>query len=81
MNLDRVFVVDLESDGLLDTVTKIWCMGISWKSAKGDWKVKSTTDHENMIKIFSDPSNTLVCHNIIQYDKPLVEKILKIEMI
>lgn len=80
MNLDKVFIIDAESDGLVPESTKIWCMGISWKDEKGKWQVKSTTDYENMKKVLINPENTVVCHNIVRFDVPLYEKILDIKV-
>lgn len=80
MNLDKVFIIDAESDGLVPQSTKIWCMGISWKDEKGKWQVKSTTDYENMRKVLINPENTVVCHNIVRFDVPLYEKILGIKV-
>lgn len=76
MNLDKVFVIDFESDGLVDQATKIWCMGISWKDKSGKWQVKSTTDYDAMRKVLSNPDNTVVCHNLVRFDVLLYEKIM-----
>lgn len=79
MNLDKVYVCDCETDGFLESVTKVHVFGLGWLS--GDtWKVKATPKHEDMIKILTDPENTLVFHNGYSYDKPALEKILGIEV-
>lgn len=80
MNLEKVYVIDAESDGLVEEATKIWCMGISWQAKDGSWKVKSTTDYDDMRKILVNPDNTVVCHNIVRFDVPLYEKILGIKV-
>ena len=80
MNLDKIFVIDAESDGLVEEATKIWCMGISWQNKEGKWQVKSTTNYDDMRKILTNPENTLVCHNIVRFDVPLYEKILGIKV-
>lgn len=77
MNLDnKVYVIDFESDGLVDQATKIWCMGIGWQDKSGKWQVKSTTDYDDMRKVLGNPDNTVVCHNIVRFDVPLYEKII-----
>jgi hypothetical protein len=76
MDLDKVYVIDFESDGLVDQATKIWCMGISWKDKNGKWQVKSTTDYDAMKKVLSNPDSTVVCHNLIRFDVLLYEKIM-----
>ena len=80
MNLDKIYVIDAESDGLVEQSTKIWCMGISWMDKSGKWKVKSTVDYDDMRNILTNPDNTLVCHNIVRFDVPLYEKILGIKV-
>ena len=80
MNLEKVFIIDFESDGLVEQATKIWCMGISWKNKEGKWQVKSTTDYDDMRKILTNPENTLACHNVVRFDVPLCEKILGIKV-
>lgn len=76
MDLDKVYVIDFESDGLVDQATKIWCMGIGWQDKSGKWQVKSTTDYGDMRKVLGNPDNTVVCHNIVRFDVPLYEKII-----
>ena len=77
MNLDnKTYVIDFESDGLVDKATKIWCMGLGWKDKKGDWQVKSTTNYNDMKIVLGNPENTVVCHNIVRFDVPLYEKIV-----
>jgi hypothetical protein len=73
---DKIYVIDFESDGLVDQATKIWTMGVGWKDKKGEWKVKSTTNYDDMRKVLGNPENTVVCHNIIRFDVPLYEKII-----
>ena len=80
MNLDKIYVIDAESDGLVEQSTKIWCMGLSWIDNHGKWKVKSTVDYDAMRSILTNPNNTLVCHNIVRFDVPLYEKILNIKV-
>lgn len=80
MNLDKVYVIDAESNGLVPESTKIWCMGIGWQNKEGNWVVKSTTNYDDMRKVLGNPENTVVCHNLIRFDVPLYEKHLGIKV-
>lgn len=79
-NLDKVYVIDAESNGLVPESTKIWCMGIGWQNKEGNWVVKSTTNYDDMRKVLGNPENTVVCHNLIRFDVPLYEKHLGIKV-
>jgi hypothetical protein len=72
-------IFDAESDGLLDKVTKIHCL--SYRTYEGtELKESGTiTDYEQMRR-FIKYQDILVGHNIIQYDVPLLEMILNIEV-
>lgn len=80
MNLDKVYVIDAESNGLVPESTKIWCMGIGWKNKDGNWVVKSTTNYDDMRNVLGNPENTIVCHNLIRFDVPLYEKHLGVKV-
>jgi hypothetical protein len=68
-------VFDIETDGLLDEMTKIHVM--SWSNDMGE--VKHTHDYEEMRYVLLN-TGTLVGHNIIRFDIPAVEKILGIKV-
>lgn len=68
-------VFDIETDGLLDELTKIHVL--SWMGADG--KVQHTHDYEAMRTFFTE-ADTLVGHNIIRFDIPAVERVLGIEV-
>jgi hypothetical protein len=68
-------VFDLESDGLLDDVTKVHCL--SWYKSNGT--SGSITDYLEII-IFMGEQEVLVGHNIILYDVPVVRTILGISI-
>ena len=68
MDLNNVYVADCESDGFLDTLTKIHTFGIGWKSG-GKWSIKDTPNYENMKKVLSDPTKVCVFHNGYLFDK------------
>ena len=79
MNLENVYVADCETDGLLDTLTKIHTFGIGWKS-ESKWNIKDTSDYENMKKVLGDPTKVCVFHNGYLFDKKALEKVLGIEV-
>ena len=68
-------VFDIETDGLLDVLTKIHVM--SWSNDMGE--VKHTHDYDEMRYVLLN-SETLVGHNIIRFDIPAVEKLLDIKV-
>ena len=69
-------IFDLESDGLeLEDVTKIHV--ISYSSGSED-EVTSLTDYEDMREFILN-AKTLIGHNIVLYDLPVVKKILGVE--
>ena len=71
----KSLVFDIETDGLLDELTKIHVL--SWMGADGN--VHHTHDYEAM-RIFFTEADTLVGHNIIRFDIPAVERVLGIEV-
>ena len=71
-------VFDLESDGLLDNVTKIHCLSYA-RYIGGELVEKNTiTDYRLMIE-FLNKNKTLLGHNIVRYDIPVLKKILGVD--
>jgi DNA polymerase family A len=66
-------IFDIETDGLLDEATTIHVMAY-----KLDGEVKYTHDYEEMRQLLKAP--VLIGHNIICYDIPVLEKLLKIKI-
>jgi hypothetical protein len=75
----RYTIVDIETDGLLETVTKIHCLSYSI-ILNGREIDKGSITNYNQIKQFLTQQNILVGHNIIRYDVPVLEKILNIKV-
>lgn len=69
-----IYIVDIESDGLLDEATKIHCLGLGYE-VDGVWQVSTTTDYSDIQKLF-ETDCIIVGHNIYEYDLPLVQKII-----
>jgi DNA polymerase III epsilon subunit-like protein len=70
------YIFDLESDGLLDKVTKIHCISYIKPSDK---KVTTATTKQGMLD-FLDKATVLIGHNIIRYDVVVLEKILGVKI-
>ena len=68
-------VFDIETDGLLDELTKIHVL--AWMGTDG--QVHHTDDYEAM-RLFFTQADTLIGHNIIRFDIPAVEKVLGIKV-
>lgn len=71
--------MDIETNGLLDTVTKIHCL--SYKDIDNEnSSIKSLVDYTE-IKHFLQQENLTICgHNIVRYDIPVLEKLLDIKI-
>jgi len=70
-----VTVFDIETDGLLEEATKIHVL--SWMDENG---VVQHTHDPFMMAVFFTQAKTLVGHNIIRFDIPVVEKLLGIKV-
>ena len=68
-------VIDIETDGLYDDVTKVWCAVIK-DIDKGT--VVSVQSKFSSLKNMLDRATLVIGHNIIDYDLPVLEKILGI---
>ncbi len=73
MNLEKIYIFDIETNGLLDVVDRLHVLSVGYKDNKGNWNIKSTNKKEDIFKIFSNPNNTVVGHNIICYDLPALK--------
>ena len=71
-------VFDIESDGLLNEVSKIHCLSYNIFIDGKSIRRGSITDYDK-IKTFLLSQSTLVGHNIVCYDIPVIEKILNIK--
>jgi len=67
-------IFDIETDGLLPTVTKIYCLSYE-KYDKNILLEKKTLLKEEEIIEFINLQEILIGHNIIRYDIPVLEKI------
>ena len=74
----KILLFDIETDGLLDNLTKIHCLAYTeLKIEKGEIiesEIKSTSDVKEIQSIINK-SEALLGHNIIQYDIPALKKL------
>lgn len=75
MDLERAFVADIETDDLLDNLTKMHVFSVGWKNSDGQWQIKSTPNEEDVKKVFCNPDNIIVMHNGRRFDKAALEKV------
>ena len=72
----KTCVIDIECDGF--NPTKIHCLTAAIYS-QYEWRVKSTTDYDEMRKFFSSV-DVIIGHNIIRFDIPIIERLLDIKI-
>jgi DNA polymerase-1 len=69
----KIFFGDLEANGLLDTVTDVWCGVFKNKDTHEVFKFKP--DQIKDMLLFMDGIDVLIMHNGIGYDWPLLKKL------
>lgn len=65
-------IFDIETDGLLDDVSKIHCM--SWYDIDNHLGMIETTTSLQVMQDVMDRASTLIGHNIVCYDIPVLER-------
>lgn len=71
-----IYCGDIEGDGLLDTITKVWCMSLTECDEDNNFAIKrsySLTDYKDIKDVFGNPDNILIMHNGLSYDGPAAE--------
>lgn len=82
-NYKKATVFDLETDGLMDTVSKIYICG--YKMYNQDkvnvfWGDSQESRIRAMLQWHIDNKIPMVCHNGITYDIPVLEKVYNIDL-
>jgi len=72
------YIFDLEADNLLDDATRVHC-GVFKDMDTGDVTKFTPDTVSNEMLAFMDRADTLVGHNVIGYDFPLLEKLFGYE--
>lgn len=68
------FVVDLETDGLLQEVTKIHCASVVAMDSSYS-RLYLAHDMDEFLAFINDPEKELIGHNIFNYDLKVIEKL------
>jgi len=75
MDLDNVIVADIETNSLLEGLTKLHVLSVGWKNKDGKWQIKSTNKEEDIAKVFSNPNNTVVGHYFKGFDLIAIQRL------
>ena len=75
MNLNGVFVCDIECDGLLDELTKLHVLSCAYPDGQGSWGIMSTNDKDKIQGLVGNPDNIIVGHHFVGFDKPALQKL------
>ena len=79
--MKRLYCADIETDGLLEEMTKVWCASFTeLDSNMGVVRSFTETTREGTELMFSDPDNILVIHNGLGFDGPAITKLFKTEV-
>lgn len=77
MDLNNVFVADIETRGFLDVLNSFedfHVLGVGYKNKGGKWEVRTFRNREHVQKLFGNKDNIIVMHNGRRFDKPALEK-------
>lgn len=73
---DKFIITDIETDGLLDTATKLWCAWL-YNSETDEYKgYTDINDYWNAINWFGCNGYNIVFHNGIRFDVPCLKKLM-----
>jgi len=73
-------VFDIETDGLLDTITKVHCVSI-YEVKDGQGRLYSLTDYSDIKNFFTNYEGVLFGHNIKRFDIPAIKMILGVDIL
>lgn len=72
---DKHIITDIETNGLLDTVTKFWCAWV-YDSASQEYKgYKDLDEYIDALNVYGTSGYNLVFHNGIKYDVPCLKRL------
>ena len=72
-----MLIFDIETDGLLDTVTKVHC-GCIYNTATEEYKLYRPQEIENMLEELLN-ADSICGHNVIMFDIPVLEKLYNVQ--
>ena len=70
-------ILDIETDGLLENVSRIHCLSYQ---VLGQDEIRSLTSTQDIKNFLLQDNLTIIGHNIIRYDIPVLEKLLQIKI-
>ena len=70
-------ILDIETDGLLENVSRIHCLSYQ---VLGQDEIRSLTNIQDIKNFLLQDNLTIIGHNIIRYDIPVLEKLLQIKI-
>lgn len=76
----KQLVFDTEANGLLDTVTKVWCIAGTCIQTEEDVFLDVDELSKESISPLFDDYDLIIGHNIINYDIPLLKKMYNIDL-
>lgn len=76
----KTCVIDIEADGLLDSVTKIYCI-VCKEIESGEVLVFEGEDMRSGFRVYAQTVDLFVGHNVVGYDFPCIERILDIHVL
>lgn len=76
----RSLIFDIEANGLLDDVSKVWCIaGICVEDGEESFIDMEGLDYESIVRFFK-PYDRIIGHNILSYDIPLLNKMYNVNL-
>lgn len=72
---DKHIITDIETNGLLDTVTKFWCAWIYDSSTQEYKGYKALDEYIDALNVYGTSGYNLVFHNGIKYDVPCLKRL------
>lgn len=74
----KTFLFDIESDGLLDTITTVWCAVIKDVDTNEVFRFRSEEISKAVKKLLT--ADTIIGHNIIAFDLPALGSVHKMKL-
>lgn len=74
---DKFIVTDIETDGLLDTVSRFWCATIYDSETKEFKSYTDLNEYWKALEYYGSSGYNLVLHNGIKYDIPCLKILFK----
>ena len=74
--LKSAYICDIETNGLLETLTKLHVFSLCYKSeSNNNWEIISTSSERDIKKVMENPNNIVVGHNFFLFDTSALKKL------